>query len=222
MTPLPWSFTSLDTFTNCPRQYHAKYVLKTIKEPATEAMLWGTAVHKHFEDRQAVNTPLPVDLKHHEPYMVQLEEKPGVAFTEQKIALGTDLKPCNFFYRTPWYRGVIDYTKVHEESALIVDYKTGKPHQKFRQLMTFAIHTFAMYPDVKLVNAQFYWTQDRSVTKKVWGRADIAGMWKTLLPDLRQYKEAFATDTWQPRQSGLCNGWCPVTDCEFWKPKRSK
>jgi hypothetical protein len=41
------------------------------------------------------------------------------------------------------------------------------------------------------------------------------------VPDLKQYATAFKTDVWQPRQSGLCNGWCPVTECEFWKPKRT-
>ena len=48
----------------------------------------------------------------------------------------------------------------------------------------------------------------------------IKGIWKKFIPDLRQYAEAFKTDTWQPRQSGLCNGWCPVKECEFWKQKR--
>ena len=37
-----------------------------------------------------------------------------------------------------------------------------------------------------------------------------------------QYAQAFKTDTWQPRPSGLCNGWCPVKTCEFWQPKRNK
>ena len=87
MTPLPWSFTSLESFKNCPFAYQAKYVLKTVKEAPTEAMTWGNRVHKDFEDRLAVDTPLPVDLKQHEWFMKKLSDLEGVAFTEQKIAL---------------------------------------------------------------------------------------------------------------------------------------
>ena len=214
--PLPWSFTSLDTFKTCPFQYMNKYVAKTVREEPTEAMLWGNAVHKHFEDRQAVNTPLPVDLRQHEPYMQKLADKPGVAFTEQKIALDTKAQPTHFFDRDVWYRGVMDYQKVDSDSAsaLIVDYKTGKPHQKFTQLGMFAIHTFAHHHKVELVNAQFYWTKDQTVTKKVWSRKDIPELWGTVLPDLRQYAQAFKENVWQKRQSGLCRQWCPVLECE--------
>jgi hypothetical protein len=45
-------------------------------------------------------------------------------------------------------------------------------------------------------------------------------LWSKFVPDLRQYMEAFKTETWQARPSGLCNGWCPVTECEHWKPKK--
>jgi hypothetical protein len=82
--------------------------------------------------------------------------------------------------------------------------------------------TFAAFSNIDLVNAQFYWTVDQSTTKKVWGRGEIDMLWGMFIGDLRQYAEAFKSDTWQARPSGLCHGWCPVTTCEHWKPKRSK
>jgi hypothetical protein len=42
------------------------------------------------------------------------------------------------------------------------------------------------------------------------------------MPDIKQYQQAFVQDVWQARQSGLCHGWCPVTTCEYWKPKRMR
>jgi hypothetical protein len=36
-----------------------------------------------------------------------------------------------------------------------------------------------------------------------------------LVPDLKQMVEAYKTDTWQARQSGLCKRHCAVVDCEF-------
>ena len=222
MQPKPWSFTALDTFKTCPRMYQAKNILKSVVEAETEQMRWGKMVHKHFEDRQAVKTPLPPELAAHEPYMLALETKPGVTFTEMKCGIDIKLQPCHFFDRSVWCRIIKDFEKVSDKSSIIVDYKTGKPHQKPEQLALFALHTFLMHPQVDLVNAQFYWTQSASTTKKVWGRDEIAGLWALFLPDLRQYAEAFQTDTWQPRQSGLCNGWCPVTECEFWRPKKER
>jgi hypothetical protein len=213
--PLPWSFSALDTFKTCPRMYQAKYVLKSVKEPPSPQMLEGTRVHAAFEDRQAVGTPLPADLAAHEDFMAQLDDRPGVAFTESKFGFDLKGKPCNFFDREVWCRGVKDFEKVDGDTALSIDYKTGKQHQKFEQLALAAIHTFQMFPAVRLVNAQFYWTQTKTVTKKVWGRDDIPGLWGHFIPDLRQYKQAFEQNIWQPRQSGLCKKHCAVLECEF-------
>lgn len=220
MKPKPWSFSALDTFKTCPRQYEAKYVTKSVQEEKSEQMLWGERVHKHFELRQLDGTPLPPELEQHEKYMKKLEDLPGIHNVEQKIALNRKLQPTNFFAEDVWFRGIIDYIKVDGACAYVVDYKTGKPHQKFDQLMLFAIHTFALYPGVDLVHVRFYWTKTEDETRCAYRRDDVQGIWNKFIPDLRQYAEAFKTDTWQPRQSGLCNGWCPVKECEFWKPRR--
>ena len=221
-TPKPWSYTALDTFKNCPRMYREKYVTKSVVETKTEAMIYGERVHKHFEDRQATGVPLPADLEKHEPYMLKLEEKPGVAFTEMKSGINTKMQACHFFDRDVWVRVIKDFEKIDGTTSTIVDYKTGKPHQKIEQLALFALHTFVLNPQVDLVNVQYYWTMTASTTKKVWGRAEIAWLWALFLPDLRQYAEAWQTDVWQPRQSGLCRGWCPVKECEFWTPKQER
>lgn len=221
MTPLPWSHTALDDFVNCPRAFHAKRVIKIIKEEKTEAMIWGEWVHKQFENRQAHSTPLPPELAEHEEYMLRLENMSGEAFTERKIALNRKAEPCGFFDKDVWYRGVIDYTKIAGNTALVVDYKTGKMHSKYQQLKSFALSTFAMFPEVFRVDVRYYWTKTKQATGEQYTRVMIPQLWQVFTPDLKQYVEAFKTDTWQPRPSGLCHGWCPVTDCEFWKPKRT-
>lgn len=215
MIPLPWSPSALDDFVNCGRAYHAKRVIKSVVEERSEQQLWGEKVHKHFEERLAHEIMLPDELIEHEPYLRQLEDKPGHFFCEQKIAIDKQGQPCGWDVNWIWGRGIIDYLKVHETTATIVDYKTGRPHQKFRQLGIYAIHTFMLFDDINLINAQYYWTKTTDVTKKTYGRDDIPALWGDLLPDLKQYKDAFATDTWQPRQSGLCKAHCPVLECEF-------
>jgi hypothetical protein len=220
MKPLPWSHTSLDDFVNCPHSFYRKRVTKEFKEGESEQMIWGRRVHEAFELRQRDGVRLPEELEGHEEFMQSLLERPGTFCTERKIALDKSTRPCGFFDKDVWFRGVIDYTKIEGDIALIYDYKTGKPHSKFKQLKLFALHTFAEHPDINTCQVWYYWTQTRTVTGEIYHRSHTAKLWAEFLPDLKQYVQSFKSDTWQKRPSGLCNGWCPVTDCEFWKPKR--
>lgn len=222
MKPKPWSFSSLDSFVSCPRAYHEKYIAKSVVEPKTEQIIWGEYVHKAFEDRQRDGVVLPVDLKHHEDLMAKLEAHPGIPLIEERIALNVKGQPCGFFDKDVWYRGVVDYGKINGPTAYLLDYKTGKVHSKFKQLKLFALHTFAAYPEVSTVKVDFYWTKDKTTTGDTYSRDQIDQLWAPFIGDLKQYMQAFREDVWQPRQSGLCNGWCSVTDCEFWKPKRHR
>jgi PD-(D/E)XK nuclease superfamily len=222
MIPLPWSFTSYEDFVNCPRSFHAKRVAKTVKTVETEEMVWGNYVHKQFENWQSISGyKLPDTLAEHEPFMKELLSWPGVHKTELKYALDRALIPCGFFDKTVWHRGVIDWHAILRDTARVVDYKTGKPHTKYKQLMLDALWIFARYPDMMEVQVEFYWTKSKTSTPQTYHRKDIGVIWDHFVPDLKQYVVAFATDTWQPRPSGLCNGWCPVKTCEHWKPKRT-
>lgn len=222
MKPLPWSHTALEDFISCPRAYSEKRVFKSVVEAKSEQMLWGERVHKCFEDRQRDGVVLPDDLEKHEEFMLTLQNMPGETGIERKIALNLKGQPCGFFDKDVWYRGVIDFDKIKGKRGFLLDYKTGKKKAKFNQLKLFALYTFAANPEVEIIGANYYWTTDSTMTGEVYSRDMIPTLWKQFLPDLKQYREAFATETWQPRQSGLCAGWCPVTECEFWRPKRMK
>lgn len=222
MKPKPWSHSALDDFVNCPRAYSEKRIFKSVEETKGEATIWGEQVHKHFEDRLVEGVALPPILEMHEAFLARLEALPGHQFVEEKIALNTSGQPCEFFGDEVWFRGVIDYLKVNGSQALVIDHKTGKVHQKTQQLSLFAIWVFAKYPEVETVCAEYYWTQNRAKAGATYHRHQIPQLWAPILPNLRQYMQAFQQDLWQPRQSGLCRGFCPVTSCEFWSPKRPK
>ena len=117
-----------------------------------------------------------------------------------------------------WWRGIIDYVKRDGPDAVIVDYKTGKPHQKFGQLKLFALYLFAKHPEITQVQVLYYWTKTQTMTGALYTREMVGALWQEFVPNLKQYVEAFRTDTWQPRPSGLC-GWCPVKLCEHWRPR---
>lgn len=222
MKPQPWSHSRLSAFETCPRQYYEVTVAKTTQDVKGEATIWGEEVHKHFEARLGDGLALPATLATHEEFMCYLDELPGERLVEAKIALDTKLQPCGFFGSDVWYRGVIDYGKISGTQARLVDHKSGKVHSKFNQLKLFAIHTFIAYPEVEEIRAEYYWTQNKTTNGETYTRGMLPQLWATFVPTLKQYAQAYLTDTWQPRPSGLCHGWCAVTGCEFWKPKRRK
>ena len=217
MTPKPWSHSALEQFKNCPRSYHEHRIAKSVVEVKHPATLWGERVHKDFEDMMRDGIALPLDVAIHEDYLLRLKAMPGTEMIEEQIAFNKKLQPCGYWDDDVWYRGVIDYGKIHIEAerAHLVDYKTGKMHQKLGQLYLFMLWTFARYPQVQVISAEYYWTQLRTTNGAEYPRSRIPEMWSMFVPDLRQYAEAFHTDIWQPRQSGLCKKHCAVKDCEF-------
>jgi hypothetical protein len=222
--PRPFSFSSLSTFANCPEQFHHRYVLKDLPpEVETKEQVYGTDTHLHFQHRLENSTPLPEHLKAHEAKMQQMLGQDGIFWCEEKVGLSKRLQPCRWEDPDILWRGIIDWRLVDaaSQTATLVDFKTGKVKPKWDQLAMFAIHTFAHFPNVELVNAQFYWTQTGETSKKVWSRAEVNELWLMFAGDLKQYIEAFKTDVWQMRPSGLCRGWCPVKTCIHWKPKRT-
>jgi hypothetical protein len=222
--PRAWSHSSLDAFVTCPRQFHEVKVLKSVVEEESEQQRYGLYVHKAFEERQvyAEVQGLTEDLFEHEPFMRELSHQPGEHFTERKVGLNRKMEPSDFLAPDVWWRGIIDFSAIAYQFAAVVDYKTGKPHAKFRQLAENALWIFAAYPKVNEVNARYYWTKTRTTTGETYNRSQISALWAEIVPDLKLWVEAFKTDTWKPKPSGLCHGWCPVKDCEFWKPKRVK
>lgn len=219
--PLPWSYTSLADFKNCPKQFYHKRILKDVRDEQTQQMLWGVTVHKAFELYVGQGTPLPDMLKEHQPYLDTLRKAPGTAKVEMKVGLDRRIEPCAFFDPDVWWRGVLDYHRVHGRTADVVDYKSGKRKLDWVQLYCFAIWLFRSYPDVSTIDLRLYWVQDKTEDHKLVTRPMQAELWSYMTDDLKMMKQAFKDDVWPAKPSGLCNGWCPVRTCQHWKPRRT-
>lgn len=224
MQPKAISYSALSSFENCPFQYMNRFLLKKYKDgEKDDKRMWGDEVHTAFDYRQSIGQPLPAGMAEHEPFMLKLAKHEGIIFTEMKGALDLELKPIDFFSANPFMRVVIDFLSVirNGEHALSVDYKSGKYREGMeRQLMMNTIYVFHLFPKVNIVDNRYYWTSTKTETRHVWSREQEGDLWDVLLPTIKQYKTAYRTDTWQKRKSGLCHGYCEVTDCENWEPKR--
>lgn len=225
MKPLAWSHSALETFENCPKQYNETKVLKRWPFQSTPEMEWGKSVHKHFEDFLVKGTELPADLQTHREFLQRFKDQPGEIAGEERMALDTQLQRCNYFGDPDiWYRGQVDARKRDRATGTshILDHKTGKVKNDYTQLKGFAMWEFLTQPDIHTCKVEYYWTQIKGANGETYHREQLPEILQFFAAKLHRYADAFITDTWIPKQSGLCAGWCPVTDCEYWKPKRPK
>ena len=215
MKPPPWSYSSLDSLIGCPRKHYEVKVAKNVEDVQGEAALKGTEMHKHFEDRLGPGKiALPDYMAGFEPFMQEIEGMGGTILVERKVGLTKKLEPCDFYASDVWWRGVIDVeVRKPDGTITIVDYKTGKPHNKMRQLHLFSLYGFVT--GATMVESMFYWTQTKARTRIKLPRQQMGPILQSLVPDLTEYVEAFRLDLWPAKPSGLCAKYCNVVDCEF-------
>lgn len=233
--PLPWSHSAMSDFLNCPKQYYHKRVAKDVQDTQGEAALWGDRVHKFFEYHILLatgQTPEGDDVldilaethysfKSYLPYLEAVLAIPrDIILPERQYAIGKDLKPCDWFDKEVWCRGIIDVLLTKGDRAYALDWKTGKRKPGSKQLKLFALLVFLHHPEVNSVKTGFVWLKEGASDYETYTRDQEAELWQEFIPDLARYNAAFKADMWTPRKSGLCKGWCPVSGCEFWEPKR--
>ena len=51
-------------------------------------------------------------------------------------------------------------------------------------------------------------------TVESYHRSDTLHIWGEFLPRIKRMREAYDTDEWPAKPSGLCRAWCPCTGCE--------
>jgi hypothetical protein len=236
MKPLPWSHSALSDFLNCPKAYYEKRVVKSVEDPPNDAGRAGDFVHKAFEAYLRDGTPLPstypedirdwpVGIKPpaaYKDYLDALATSSGEMFVECKYAINAKFEPVDFFADDVWCRCILDVLHINGEMARIIDHKTGKRKHDTRQLKLNALLVMIHHPKVQVVKTGYAWLKDVDIDVETYVRVDEAQLWNDFMPDLVRYKTAYKQEMFVAKPSGLCNGWCPVTTCDFWKPKRRK
>ena len=211
-----WSYSSLDTFNSCPRRFYHRYILKE-KEPETEALRNGIAVHAALESR-IKGAPLPEHMLKYDPMacsIVNAWQKGMKVYTELKMGLTRGMEPCGFFDKNVWGRGAADVILVQDDTAIIFDWKTGKKREKEEQLRLLALFTFKHFPKVQRVHGMNLWLEAGDIGAIVsYGRKNTPGLWQLVLPQIQAIESAFKKNAWPEKPSGLCR-YCPVKACQF-------
>lgn len=213
---LPWSYSSLTAYENCPFRYCQEKILKVIprkvyaeanegvqKHEAIELYLKGEKPMSDIVLRKLVDSTLR-DLEHaHFKY-------------EHKLAITKDRQPCEWDDPNCYHRGILDVMYVHPEqsSAYIFDWKNGKVNEYSEQLKANSICVMAHYPHVTTINTQYVWMKFGKVTAAKVFKDFSDSTWAKFVKRVDKLEDALVTDTWPKRPSGLCKKYCPVVSCE--------
>lgn len=218
-----WSYSSIGLFQQCPHKYYRKYIKQDIKEPPTDAIRYGLMMHKAAEEYIRDDVELPGSLEYLQPALDKLKSYPGTQYCEHKMGLTRNLAPCAFDAQDVWWRGIADLLVVNGNQARIVDYKTGKS-AKFadtKQLELLSMAVFKHFPEVEYVKAALLFVVSRDLVKATYSVKNTDEYWQRWLAETALLEKAFDAGTWNPRPNFTCRGWCAVTDCHHWTPRKS-
>jgi PD-(D/E)XK nuclease superfamily len=214
----PWTYSRLGGYETCPKQFYHLKVAKDVVEPETVYTQWGHTVHTAFEN--SILNPevkLPEGMTQWQPLLDKFLSLPGAKYPEFKFSVSRGFQPAE--WDDSWSRGIADLLVIHNNQALVADWKTGKK-KPTDQLALYAAYTFHYYPEVETVHTNFVWLKSKEMTKNKYERKNIIKIWDDLLPRARKLEMAYERDSWPARPSGLCNGWCQVKSCTHYKEKR--
>jgi len=218
-----WSYSAMNTFETCPRQYHAKYVTKEVPFVQNAAAKWGDDVHKALENNIKSGLPLPSNMQMYERFLeaikIRAGQMSGDLIAEQPVALTKDLQQVSWFTKKSaknpvWFRLKVDVSIISGEYAELFDWKTGKMKDDPDQLHLYALVVFILHPEINKANVGYVWLKDGVLTPPVtYHRSQMPEMLAYWVAKYEVLEEAFLEDNFPPKPSGLCHGWCEVTSC---------
>ncbi len=213
-----FSHSALSVFETCPKQFEHIYILKDVSREDTEETLWGSKVHKELEDYATVGSPVKQDICAFGAKIIDATRNwEGGTFAENKFGLTADYKPTDFYSTDAALRGVIDYGAINGNRALLVDYKTGKMKDDFKQMQIFTVAAFAMYPQLEKVKASYVWLKYEQTTDRVFERTDLPSLIAEVEDRVSVVRAHVEAGNFPMKPSGLCRGWCPVKSCVSYK-----
>lgn len=210
-----WSYSSIKAYGQCPKKFYHLKVIKDVKEPETEAMLYGTQFHEAAEFYVRDNTPLPPQFVFVKSALDNLKQLPGNKLCEYEMGLTENLEPCGFKDENVWWRGIADLLIINGDEARCVDYKTGKSakYADTDQLELMALAIFKHFPEVKKVKAGLLFVISKNFIKDSYSADNQDKMWTKWFAEHNRMKMSYENGVWNPRPSGLCKKHCLVLEC---------
>src|ERR1035437_7180396 len=159
-----WSYSRLDGYETCPRKYWHQSVAKDVVDEQGEQQIFGTEAHKAFKMYFKLGQALPLHLRQYEQYLKPIAAAPGDKICEQQIALNADFQQVEWYAKDVYLRVISDLTQHNKKSAVIWDWKFGKPKEGFDQLKLTAAVTFLIGPEIERITMAYFWAKTKTVS----------------------------------------------------------
>jgi len=212
-----WSPSAISDYILCPQQYAARRFYETLPYVETEAMRAGTVEHKHLEDRLRDKRPLPEGFTRGEKYCRAIEKSAqgGKLFTELQLAIDRDMRRVKWFDKSAYGRCQIDVLALKGANSFQGDWKTGNIKENSLQLKINACFVSLLYPEIEEFILRYIWLKHDAATGEVFTKSQIPSLWDEILGWVRRMEDAWQTETFPPRASGLCKNYCAVSSCRY-------
>lgn len=209
---IPWSFSFLRDFANCPHKCYRKYVKRDLPKETSPELEEGIRVHRVMEDW--INGAASASPTAHAPFVEPLIHLGARA--EVKLGMTEDFHPAPFF-GDPWGRGKADVLVLEPPTAFIVDWKTGKVREDDRELRQLALLVRANHPDITRISGCYVWLKENRMGV-VYDLSDVNGSYHATVASMEQAQSYAKAGDWPKVENPLCS-YCPVTDCENWRSR---
>ena len=219
-----WSYSSVNTFKQCPKKYYHLKVAKDVKDRGNAATAYGSRVHSAAEKYIRDGKPLEREYKFLQGTLDAFNSIEGDKHCEIRLGVSKDgeaFKPAKFFGGDVWYRGIADLLIINEDKAYLIDYKTSKnaKYADTKQLDLVAAALFVHYPQVKKIKSALAFVVSNDLIQKVHTADMRDSYFETFADELERLEVAQDNNVWNANSSPLC-GWCPVTSCEHHRPRK--
>jgi hypothetical protein len=213
-----WSYSSLNTFKQCPKKYYHLKIARDVKDKGSTATVYGQEVHTAAEEFIRDRKKVPKKFAFINNVLEALDKIEGEKHCELRLGVAkTDegYKPVDFYSDDVWWRGVADLVIINGDTAHSIDYKTSKnaKYADTKQLDAVAAGLFTHFPQLKRIKSALAFVVSKEFVQKehvVEKKQEYFGAFEPVLERLEIAQES---GVWNAISGPLC-GWCPVTSCE--------
>lgn len=205
------SYSRIACYKQCPQKFDYEHISKKVVWKETPATKLGREIHTELEEyaKDGKGLNLAIGSK---PYIDKILSFKGKKFYEHHLALNSDFEETGFFDDDVLMRFILDVAIVNEDTAQVIDYKTGKRNTSANMEMDFfAFALFCVHPEIKKIKTSLLWLKTNEIDSKVYTRDDIP----RVRAEIEKYKglinDDIKTGSFKAKPSPLC-GWCGAVE----------
>jgi len=219
MSKIAWSWSRLELFEQCPKQFYHLNILKDVKRKPNQWTERGKFVHNALENSLKYKSNLPPDLRHVQPIidkMHKVQTAGAKLFSELQLAITEELKPTDWYAKNVWARCIMDVVLEQGDVLHIDDWKTGKVKPPTDQLALNALFGFIFWPDVTTVKTHYVWVDHCQITGQTFHRNQFDSLLRNFGDRAELIQITSESGNWEARKNAFCR-YCPLSasQCQF-------